>query len=309
MKKYLISIMLGLTSVVSLAQTSGNVFAERADLIKKFGTAQLVSVGWYTGVVSNKANDIREINENFLGLSNYLSIHTNNLVILEAIKSDRTVVEEGLKGNFDILYTSAVMGSQLIEKGWKPLVERSEEITPVLLALKSNNKINSEKDIPNVKVLGSKGISFTFMSYSLSNAKLLDINNMNKNENFLDKKISQESLIFLLNNKQADAIIVRSVVAEKLMKGNDNYKVVYKGQVSPGSIVFLSPKLDEIKEQEFRQAFLSLNGVNKNHTSLKGIDGHEENKQVFKNVVSEDITLAKEVFSKTKQVPLVNRVK
>ena len=130
MKKYLTSILLGLLATTSFAQVSTNIFADRAELIRKLGTSQSFSMGWYTGAISG-ANDIRDMNDNYLGLSNYLSAKLNNLVVLELIKSDRTVAEEALKGNFDILYTSSLMGSQLIAQGWKPLVERSESFMPV----------------------------------------------------------------------------------------------------------------------------------------------------------------------------------
>lgn len=309
MKKYLVSMVLGLTSIASIAQAGGNIFAERAELIKKIGTTQSFSMGWYAGSVANNANDIREINENFLGLSNYLSTKMNSLVVLEAIKSDRTVAEEALKGNFDILYTSSLIGSQLVAQGWKPIVERSENFTPVVLALKTNAKVNSEKDFSKVKVLGSVGTSFTFATYSLAAAKVLDIDNLNKNPNFTSKKISQESLINILNNQQVDAIVLRSAVAEKLMAESDKYKVVYKGQVSPGHMVLLNPKVDANKEEQFKNIFLSFNNLDKNSVALKSIEGHKAGTEVFKNVSNDDIKLANEVFNKTKQIPLINNTK
>lgn len=309
MKKYLVSIVLSLTTIGSIAQAGSNIFAERAELIKKIGTNQSYSMGWYAGSLSNNANDIREINENFLGLSNYLSVKMNSLIVLETIKSDRTVAEEAIKGNFDILYTSSLLGSQLVSKGWKPIVERSENFTPVVLALKTNTSVNSEKDFSKVKVMGSVGTSFTFITYSLSNAKLLDIENLNKNLNFTSKKISQESLVNILNNKQVDAIVVRDVMAEKLMSESDKYKIVYKGQVSPGHMVLLNPKLDANKEEQFRNTFLSLNNLDKNSIALKAIEGHKVGKEVFKSVSNEDIKLANTVFAKTKQIPLVSNTK
>lgn len=305
MKKYLLSIMLGLTATTSFAQSS-NIFAERAELIKRFGTSQSVSIGWYTGSLSNNANDIREINENFLGLSNYLSVKLGNLIVLEAIKSDRILGEEALKGNFDVLYTSSLVGSQLINQGWKPVVERTENLTPVVLALKSNNKINSQKDFSNSKIIGSNGITFTMIAYSLSNEKLLDLNNLAKNTNFVSRKINQEVLVNVLNNKQVDGIIVRSILAEKLVAESDKYKIVYKGNSIPGHMIVLSPKVDQQKEEQIRNAFLSLNALDKNSVILKAIEGHKEGAEVFKNVSKEDINLSNDIFKKTKQVPLTN---
>lgn len=305
MKKYLVSMILGLTSITGFAQVSGNIFAERADLIRKLGTSQSFSMGWYTGALSNNANDIREINENFLGLSNYLSGKMSNLIVLEAIKSDRVVAEEALKGNFDILYTSSLVASQLIAEGWKPLVERSENFVPVVLALKSNAKINSEKDFSKSKIMASSGVTYTFTAYSLSNANVLDINNMGQNSNFVSKKISQESLINVLNSQQVDGIVVRSILAEKLLTESDKYKIVYKAQASPGHMVLVNPKVDSAKEEQLRNAFLSLNNVAVNSVALKAIDGHKAGTEVFKAVSAEDIKLSNDVFKKTKQIPLV----
>lgn len=305
MKKFLISMVLGFTTVTSFAQSS-NIFAERADLIRRLGTSQSYSMGWYTGALSNNDNDIREINENFLGLSNYLSIRLNNLIVLEAIKSDRTVGEEGLKGNFDLLYTSSLIGSQLIEKGWKPIVERTESVTPVVLALKSNKRLNSEKDFSKSKIIGSNGITYTMLSYTLTNNKVADVNVLNKNGNIISKKISQENLVNVLNNQQADGIVVRSFLAEKLLAESDKYKIVYKGQSVPGHMIVLNPKVDSVREEQIRSVFLSLNSLDKKSVVLKAIDGHNPKLEIFKSVSQEGINLSSEVFKKTKQIPLIN---
>lgn len=305
MKKFLISMVLGFTTVTSFAQSS-NIFAERADLIRRLGTSQSYSMGWYTGALSNNDNDIREINENFLGLSNYLSIRLNNLIVLETIKSDRVVGEEGLKGNFDLLYTSSLIGSQLIEKGWKPIVERTESITPIVLALKSNKRLNSEKDFSKSKIIGSNGITYTMLSYSLTNNKVADVNVLNKNGNIISKKISQENLVNVLNNQQADGIVVRSFLAEKLLAESDKYKIVYKGQSVPGHMIILNPKVDSVREEQIRSVFLSLNSLDKKSVVLKAIDGHNPKLELFKSVSQEGINLSSEVFKKTKQIPLNN---
>lgn len=305
MKKFLISMVLGFTTVTSFAQSS-NIFAERADLIRRLGTSQSYSMGWYTGALSNNDNDIREINENFLGLSNYLSIRLNNLIVLEAIKSDRTVGEEGLKGNFDLLYTSSLIGSQLIEKGWKPIVERTESVTPIVLALKSNKRLNSEKDFSKSKIIGTNGITYTMLSYTLTNNKVADVNVLNKNGNIISKKISQENLVNVLNNQQADGIVVRSFLAEKLLAESDKYKIVYKGQSVPGHMIVLNPKVDSVREEQIRSVFLSLNSLDKKSVVLKAIDGHNPKLEIFKSVSQEGINLSSEVFKKTKQIPLIN---
>lgn len=308
MKKYLTSILLGLLATTSFAQVSTNIFADRAELIRKLGTSQSFSMGWYTGAISNNANDIRDMNDNYLGLSNYLSVKLNNLVVLELIKSDRTVAEEGLKGNFDILYTSSLIGSQLVAQGWKPIVERSESFTPVVIALKSNNAINSEKDFSKTKIVGSSGTTTIFTEYSLSESNLLDINNINQNQNFVVKKISQESLVGLLNNQQADGIIVRGMLAEKLLNESDKYKIVYKAKTSPGHMILLNPKVDSAREEQIRNVFLSINGLDKNSVVLRAIDGHKSGVEVFKTVSADDIKLSSDVFKKTKQMPLVNKI-
>lgn len=309
MKKYIVAILLSVVSTMSFSQTNNNIFAERADLIRKMGTSQSFSMGWYSDTLSNNTNDIREINENYLGLSNYLSSKINNLVVLETIKSDRIVAEEALKGNFDILYTSSLIGSQLVSLGWKPLVERSESFTPVVLALKTNKKINTEKDFSKSKILGSNGTIFTYISYSLSALNLLDINMLNKNQNFTSKNINNESLINKLNTQQVDGIIVRDIVAEKLINESDKYKIVYKGQSSPGNIILINPKVEISREDQLKNIFLSLNNIEKNSNILKAIDSHRIGMEVFKNVSNDNIKLSTDVFNKTKQVPLKNNTK
>lgn len=309
MKKYIVAILLSVVSTMSFSQTNNNIFAERADLIRKMGTSQSFSMGWYSDTLSNNTNDIREINENYLGLSNYLSSKINNLVVLETIKSDRIVAEEALKGNFDILYTSSLIGSQLVSLGWKPLVERSESFTPVVLALKTNKKINTEKDFSKSKILGSNGTIFTYISYSLSALNLLDINMLNKNQNFTSKNINNESLINKLNTQQVDGIIVRDIVAEKLINESDKYKIVYKGQSSPGNIILINPKVEISREDQLKNIFLSLNNIEKNSNVLKAIDSHRVGMEVFKNVSNDNIKLSTDVFNKTKQVPLKNNTK
>ena len=304
MKKYLISMILGLTAVSSFAQVTNNIFADRAELIKKLGTSQSISMGWYTGAISNNSNDIREINDNYLGLSNYLSVKMNNLIVLEVIKSDKIAAEEALKGNFDIVYTSALYASQLSNLGWIPLVERSENFTPTIIALKNNKKFNDIKDLDKVKVIGS-GASFTFTTYSLSSDKLLDLSKLNQTDNFNSKKLAQESLVAMLNNQQVDGIIVRDVLADKLLKESDKYKVIYKAQTSPGHMILINPKIEASKIEQIKNTFLSLNNLDKNSIVIKGIDGHKMGMEIFKPVVADDLKISNTVFKKTNQMPLI----
>ncbi len=152
-------------------------------------------------------------------------------------------------------------------------------------------------------------IGFLAIWEILANANIIDINSLGQNNNFVSKKISQESLVNVLNSQQVDGVIVRSILAEKLITEGDKYKIVYKAQASPGHMVLLNPKVDSAKEEQFRNIFLSLNNLDKNSIALKAIDGHQPGTTVFKAVSAEDIKLSNDVFKKTKQIPLAKNSK
>jgi hypothetical protein len=298
MKKIVISIILGFLAVNSFAQERNNL-ADRFELIKKYGTVNAIPLGWYTGAVGSI--DIGEMNNNYLGLSNYLSAKMGNLAILEVLKSDREVAEEALVKNFEVIYTSSLIGSQLANKGWKPILVRTESFTPVILALKNNKVLKQETDVPNAKILGSFGVTVPFMQYSLIQNKVLTIEKMQDTPNFQTKKISQESLIGLLNQGQVDGVIVRDVVAQKAMKDNEKYTIISKGKISPGHMIMVSPNVSAGQASAIKSAFLSLNQVNKNSTILKAFDGHKEGEEIFREIIDEDLIVINDVFNKTKQ--------
>jgi ABC-type phosphate/phosphonate transport system substrate-binding protein len=304
MKKIALSILLGFTAISSFAQ-SQNIFAERLEIIKKVGTSQASSIAWYSGNLGNA--DLKSTAENYLGLSNYLSAKTNSLIVLETLRSDKEVVEEAMAGKHEVVYASALLGSQLLNYGWKPLVGRAEPIEAVILTLKNNKKIQKESDLQTASIISAKGaITSAFTKYSLMNS--YDMKKMDGNT-YLTKDVSQDYLITLLDNVQVDGIVVRSVIADKFIKQSDKYNIFYKSKPSPGHMVFVSPKMSPAKAEQLKLALLSLNTMSSSSVALKAMEGHEEGKAIFKEVTSEEIKLAQEVFTKTNQEAITKTVK
>lgn len=226
------------------------------------------------------------------------------MVVLETEKSDREIVKDAISENLDIVYTNALMGSQLLKQGWRPIIGRSQQINPVILGLRDSG-INKPEDLKNKKIMGSLGATVSlYTQYSLIKDNILD---PNKLDNFIIKKVSQQQLLDILKTKQVDGIVVRDFLAKKLVDENPQiYKVLYTSQSSPGHMVFVSPKIDENKKALLKTSLLQLTPEDPYFKYiLSGIDSYNEKDiHPFKEVSEKDVQQSLEVFKVLGEKPI-----
>ena len=301
LKRKLMVGLMALVGVVSLAHA--DKFTDRTKILEKYKDSKnITSIGWYVGVTEEM--EIRNLINRYLPLSNYLSDRLNSLTVLQAEKNDRSVAKEAISGNLEMVYTSAIMGSQLVKGGWQPVVGR-ENINPVLL-MKSSTKIKTTDDLKGKKLVAAYGATVTmFMQYSLlKDGVLKDI----EDPNFVIRKVSQQDLINLLKTGQVDGVVVRDTFANNLIKDNPNqYAITYKSQVAPGHTLFVGPSFDKNKIPVLKDSFLTLTPETEDGLNiLSGLDGFQKNnKKPFKEVTVDDLKNMGEVFSLLKEEPLV----
>ena len=282
-------------------------FETRVDLLKTNSLSQLVSMGWYTGQIDQL--EILDLWNNYTSLSNYLTEKLGRLVVLETDKSDKQITLDAYNG-MDLVYTSAIMGSQLVKAGWKPVVGRSEDIQSVVLMKKDVN-IKNPKDLKNYNIVAAKGATvsyaaiYSFLDDNIYTAK--DILDENTSANFKIESIKQNQLVDLLKNNMVDGIVIRETLANRLMKDSpDKYKIVYKPKVMPGHVVYASPAVSADGIELLRNSFLALNPENPTYNKiLSGLDGYQQNdKKPFKVINEKDLTGMDSVFLKIGEKPL-----
>jgi ABC-type phosphate/phosphonate transport system substrate-binding protein len=322
MKKVLFKLVLtacAMASLAAVAQTAPksdsvvkteinkSYVDQRSDLIKKFGVTNTISMGWYTGGVD--LLEIRDLWNNYTVLSNYLSERLGRLVVLETDKSDREVSKDALN-SMDIVYTSAVMGVELMKAGWKPVVGRTEEIQGVILT-QANAKVDSPADLKKLKIYGVKGATVTYFTASsiIKNNvyKAEEITQAADNPRFKIVNTKQNQLIDLLKSKDIDGAIIRETLANNLMKANPGkYKIAFKADAAPGHIIFVSPNVREDMVNQIRDSFLALTPDNPSYKKiLSGLDGYQEtDKTPFKVVTAANVAVANGVLASTGEKPL-----
>lgn len=277
-----------------------NLFAQRADLVKKHGVENAVSMGWYTGGISSFGTT-RELWSNYILLGNYLSEKLNKLVVLETDRSDREIAVDAYKA-MDIVYTSAIMGGELEKAGWRPVVGRSEDLVGVVL-VGVGTVVNKPEDLKKIKIIGASGTTvLSFTKYSLIKDgvyKADELKSEVKNEKFKTLDLKQSELLEFLKNKQTEGIVVRETVAKSLMKDNPNkFKIAYTAIRAPGHIVYVSKNINLEAEKIIQDAFIALTPeVPLYKNILSGLDGYQQNDlKPFKLVSVETLKDAKEVF-------------
>lgn len=317
MKKVLLKLVLttcAMASFAAVAQTvpksdsvvktemNRSYVDQRNELIKRYGVNNAISMGWYTGGVDTL--EIRDIWNNYTVLSNYLSERLGRLVVLETDKSDREVAKDALN-SMDIVYTSAVMGAELMKSGWKPVVGRSEDIQGVIIT-QANAKIDSPADLKNFKIYGVKGATVTYFTANsmIKNGvyKQQEIMQSADNPKFKIVNIKQNQLLDLLKTKDIDGAIVRETIANNLMKANPGkFKIAFKADVAPGHILFVSPNVKEDTITQLRESFLALTPeVPAYKKILSGLDGYQEaDKTPFKVVTAANVAVANGVLAST----------
>ena len=278
---------------------SSSHYLERQQLINKYGNGAYLNIGWYAGVV--EAADFLALMERYLPLSNYLTKKTKMLTIIITDKLDRDITQDAANNELDIVYTSAIYGSSLIEKGWIPLVGRRDPVNGVILSL-ANTTIKENKDLIGKKIFGAYGGTTTYsVKYSLKNAGLLD------KMHYIETRTDQNQLLQTLNTGIIDGIIVRDLVAERMIKQNPNkYKIVFKGQDGLGHMLFANPKLNKEKTDLFVKAIMELTpDIEEYKEILKGLDGYREtDKQPFIARKADDLMVPKQVYAVITQLPV-----
>lgn len=288
-----------------------NLFSQRAELVKKYGVNNAISMGWYTGGVSKY--EVRELWSNYILLGNYLSEKLNKLVVLETDKSDREIAIDAYK-SMDIVYTSALMGGELEKAGWRPIVGRSEDLVAVVL-VREGTVVNKPEDLKKITILGAKGTTvLSFAKYSLIKDGVFKPDELKagSNNNFKVSDLKQTELLEFLKSKQIEGIIVRETVAKALIKDNPNkFKIVYTAVKAPGHIVFVSKNINLENEKIIQNAFISLTPEIPYYKNiLSGLDGYQQNDlKPFKIVNSETLKDAKEVFKIEESKPFVKVTK
>lgn len=323
MKKILMNLMLTVSALACIqanaqtkpvvpqattAEANKSYFEVRTDLVKKYGTSNSLSMGWYTGGVDTL--EIRDLWNNYTLLSNYLSEKLGRLVVLETDKSDREIASDALT-SMDIVYTSGVMGSELMKAGWRPVVGRTEDIQGVILVL-NDTVIKEPKDLAKYKIYGVKGATVTyFVSSGLvkNNVyKVADVSSGGTNPKFKIVNTKQNQLVDLLKSKEVDGVIVRETLANKLIKDNPGkYKIGFKADTAPGHIIFVSPNITEVSANIIRDSFLTLTPDNPAYKKiLSGLDGYQDTDKVpFKTVGSSFLPLVDGVIVNSGEKPLV----
>lgn len=301
-KKIYFLLSLLLISNTALAQDKGS-FEERTDLLKTYGTKNFVSVGWY--VDKNETKDIREQWVGYINFSNFISRGLDKLTILETENNDREISEDALKNNMEFVFTTALMGSQLINYGYKPLVGLSDDIRAVILAPKSI----SFKQIKDIKILSTKNNLLTnYMKYSLIRDNIYKIESFNdNNKNFIENSNEVGQNMFNMQAKLADAVVVRDFEADKFIQRNSDYHIIYRAVYSPGHILFVNtkkvPENIQVKIKEDLKSLNDYSEVGKN--ILKGTDFYKQGEKfVFKYVGEDELETTKKVFSLLKLKPL-----
>lgn len=265
-----------------------NKYSERIDIINKYKST--VGFGWYTN--NGSSFELRELLNKFLPLSNYLSNKLQETVVFINDRSDKAIINDALEGQTDIVYTTAIFGSQLLDKKWKPLLVRSEDIIPVIL-MKKTVSIDSIKSWNSKKLLSSKGTTVNyFIKYALQKNNLLD------KLNFVEKNVAEKDLISIFQNGEADGIVLSEKVANKLIESNpDIYKISYKSVAAPNNIIFISSHFTSVKVDLVKKALLDLNYVDTNKELLLGIEkSNDKELSPFKEINFSDVEKIKDIY-------------
>jgi len=314
----LVAVACAMVSLSAFAQVKSDAPVNRSyvehrnEIIKKYGVNSALSMGWYTGGVD--ALEIRDLWNNYTVLSNYLSERLGRVVVLETDKNDREVSADALK-SMDIVYTSAIMGAELMKAGWKPVVGRTEDLQSVVL-VNNSAKSDTPADLKNLKIYGVQGATVTYFalnsliksgaykpeeaSVSLASSKIKIVNT------------KQNQLLELLKSKEADGVILRETIANNLMKANPGkYKIAFKADAAPGHIIFVSPSVKEDVIAQLKESFLALTPDNPSYKKiLSGLDGYQETDKIPFKVVTPAFTSAvNSVLVNTGGTPLISTKK
>lgn len=300
LSKTLLALTLSTLALGVNAQSTKNVFVERTDFVQKYTVAQPITISWYIGGV--EVSEFKDLIDRYLSFSNYLTTKLDHLVVIDTTPNDLKAGNEAIKGNYDLVYTTALISGQLAEAGWKPIVARTENTNLVVVALASNKLINSEKDFKNTLIITTNGSSLArTIGYSLIQNKFIENAPLKENKNFKPRPVGQEQLVDVLKNKQTDGILIRDTLAKKIMDASPGqYKIVYKAPSVLGGVLLASPNFDNAKLEVVRRAFKGLDNLDRTDPVLKAIDGLGVN-NIFKDVPLDELKSANELSHVTEE--------
>ncbi len=283
----LLSSILLSSSAFAASADVPNKYKDRDALIKQYSNESTYSVGWYTGVVD--FFEFRDILDRFLPMSNYLSKKIGRLVVTITDKYDVALVNDGLAGDMDIIYTSTIMGAALVEKGWRPVVGRTEDIVGVILT-RIDVKMDSPEDMVGKKIIAPFGATVTYnVKYALETKKLLS------KLQYAEKNVNQKQLQEIIKDKRFDGIVIRNTLAKRLMKEQPGkYKIGFAADPGNGHVLFVSKGVSEGEVGVIKNALLALTpDIPEYKEVLSGLDGYQEkDKQPFKVITFKDLERA-----------------
>lgn len=289
-KKFLLDALIsGLFASSSFAGTV-NYFQQRDQLIQQ-NHNQYIHIGWFSGII-NLYGTVPMIN-NYIPFGNYLSSDLKSTAIIVPDQINKTIYQDAIKGDYDVVYTTVNIYPKLIAQGWIPLVQRTSKIKPVVLTLKTSN-INSEKDLKGKKILATSGVAISeYMQYSLYKDHILN----QHSHDFIEKKVTQKALLYFLKLKKVDGIVVLKGVALKFIKKNPDIKISYEAPSANGLMVLANQKT--VSQQQMDALKSELLGMTTDmpdaHNLLIGLNGYDFKEKPFSSVNENDLSEAIEM--------------
>lgn len=272
----LIALGLMATPLINNTAFAADNMAERQQLIAKHGANTGYIMGLFPGTV--EVFDATSLLERYLPFSNYLSKASGTLISFAPERNVGAFKKKVQSSDYPIVYVNAEIASIAINKGYEPLVKRSDPIVSVVMTL-TDSPIKELKDLDGKKIgaisqaMVSSLAFYTFYKEGVKPA-IQDAGGT-----------GQDQLILNLDTGLLDGIILREETAKKqIKKAPDKYKVALNTGIAPGFILMVKSDLPEQTKANLRQAMLSIDPSNAVGAEiLKGMDGA--------GTVYQDITL------------------
>ena len=309
LSKTMIALSVSSLAMVATAQQNAvsvkeNAFIERVKLTKEYPLSNAITIGWYTGAIDSNKDGLSSASLKLLPLSNFITTQLGRLSVLDIDFTDASVANQASLGNVDVVYTSALISSQLLDLGWKPLVNRNLNLSGVIL-MKKSIKVEKPEDLKGKRLIANLTSTVNYMTtYGLSK---VGVSTEVGGVKIVDNAGSQYDVSKIVNDPNVDGAIIRKEVANAIIKKNpENFYIAYEAPVAPGHTVMVSPNLKPEEVKKLKDALLGLNADNPtDRVILEGLDGYTvEDKKPFKEIKEEDISAMKDIYSLLKIKPL-----
>lgn len=250
----LLSVTLLMATSLSVTAQETDVISKRQELIKKNQNTKPLMVGFYNS--NNKNLDVNLMWNKLAPYSNYLSEQLDTLVVMDVDNSYYNLNKDIL-ANTDILYSTPLLYSQLKELGWHPIVRANQQIKPVIIVL-NNSRIKNLVGLKDKKIMVEGGTTMSaYLKVELFEKKI--IGRTEAKDKYIENNATTEALLNYLNNEEADAIAVSDNVARRLIAETKNkYRAIATDSFSPGSIVYISPKVSDEQSEKIKNLFLNM---------------------------------------------------